>query len=292
MIAEFPIHGTALPGRTIRDSRLRELTGLNIVAVWERGRLFPANPDTMLSDHSVPVVVGTEDQVTELDALFVIYQTSDAPVLVIGGGNVGQAVAATLHERGTPVTILDRDAALREPLARVADRVVIGDASNVETVKSAGIDEARAVVLTTNDDSTNAFLAIYCRKLNETAHIISRISHDWNLEAIHRAGADFALSTGSLAVQSLMAMVRGGDLIVVGEGTEIFVERTPERLFGKALSESGIGASTGLNVVAIRENERFDANPSADTLLNEGSELVMLGNPEQRLRFQELGHQK
>jgi voltage-gated potassium channel len=41
-IAEFPIHGTALPGRTIRDTRLREVTGLNVVAVWERGRLLPA----------------------------------------------------------------------------------------------------------------------------------------------------------------------------------------------------------------------------------------------------------
>ena len=84
-------------------------------------------------------------------------------------------------------------------------------------------------------------------------------------------------------------MVRGRELIVVGEGTELFVEKTPERLYGKSLAESEIGASTGLNVVAIRENGRFDANPSADSVLTESSELVMLGSAEQRQSFLALG---
>ena len=289
VIAEFPIHGTALPGRTIRDSRLRELTGLNIVAVWERGRLLPAGPETMLSEHSVPVVVGTEEQVTELDALFVIYQATEPSALVLGGGSVGRAVAGALREKGVPVTILERDPALKERLAKVADRVVIGDGSNLETVKAAGIDEVRSVVLTTNDDATNAFLAIYCRKLSNTAHIISRISHDWNLEAIHWAGADFALSHASLAVQTLMAMVRGQELIVVGEGTELFIEKTPEHLFGKNLADSKIGETTGLNVLAIREKGQLIANPPASTNLSRDSELMMVGSAEQRMRFLSLG---
>jgi voltage-gated potassium channel len=288
VIAEFPIHGTALPGRTIRDSRLRELTGLNIVAVWERGLLLAARPETMLSDHSVPVVVGTEEQLTELDALFVIYQSAETSVLVIGGGSVGQAVARSLRERGAAVTILDHDPALESRLSLVADRVVIGDAANLDTVKAAGIDETRSVVLTTNDDATNVFLAIYCRKLSDTAHIISRVSHDRNLEAVHRAGADFALSHGALAVKTLVALITGRELIVVGEGTELFVERTPAHLHGKPLSESGIGSDTGLNVVAIRENGDFTANPPPSTELTANSDLVMLGTTEQRHLFLEL----
>jgi len=288
VIAEFPIHGTALPGRSVRDSRLRELTGLSIVAVWERGRLLPAGPDTVLSEHSVPVVVGTEEQLTELDALFVIYQVTDSPVLVIGGGKVGQAVAEAMRAREVPVTILDADEGLRPHLESIADRVVIGDASNLETVKEAGIDEVRSVVLTTNDDATNLFLAIYCRKLSDQAHIISRISHDGNLQAIHRAGADFALSHGSLAIQTVMALVRGRELIVLGEGTELFSETTPSSLAGKPLAESGIGARTGLTVVAIREMGRFTPNPPPSTELSAGTELVMIGTAEQRLRFQQL----
>ena len=149
VIAEFPIHGTALVGRTIRDTNLRSLTGLNVVGVWKRGRLEPAGPDTVLSEHCVPVVVGTEEQLTDLDALFIIYQRGDAPVLVIGGGTVGRAVAGALRDRGAHVTILDSDSSLRDELARIADRVVIGDAANINVVQEAGIEEASSVVLTT-----------------------------------------------------------------------------------------------------------------------------------------------
>jgi Trk K+ transport system NAD-binding subunit len=289
VIAEVPIHGTSLPGRTIRDTRLRELTGLNIVAVWERGSLLPAGPDTLLTERSVPVVVGTEEQITELDALFIIYHPTDSPALVIGGGNVGKAACAALRERESPVTVLDSDESLRPELAHFADRVVIGDASNLETVKRAGIEEAPSVVLTTNDDATNIFLTLYCRRLNPDAHIVSRITHEWNLEAIHRAGADFALSHGSLAIQTLLSMILGRELIVVGEGTELFVEPIPPSLAGKLLAASGIGAETGLNVIAIREDGHLHPNPPASTQLPANGELVMLGTTEQRQSFLELG---
>jgi voltage-gated potassium channel len=285
VLAEFPIHATTLPGRTIRDTRLRALTGLNIVAVWQRGRLLPAGPDTVLTDHCVPVIVGTEDQLTELDALFVIYRHNDNPVLVIGGGKVGCATARALRERNTAVTILDEDPSLEPELAQVADRVVVGDAANLQVVLDAGIARAPSVVLTTNDDATNIFLALYCRKLNTETHIVSRITHDWNLEAIHRAGANFALSHASLAVKSLISLVQGRDLVILGEGTDLFVEGVPSTLAGKSLGESGLGARTGLNVIAVRHAGVSKTNPSAGTELPPGAELVMIGTAEQRQQF-------
>lgn len=288
VFAEFPIHATALPGRTIRDTRLRALTGLNIVAVWERGRLLPAGPDTVLTDHSVPVIVGTEDQLTELDALFVIYRHNENPVLIIGGGKVGCATARALRARDTAVTILDHDPSLEPQLAQVADRVVVGDAANLQVVTDAGIAEAPSVVLTTNDDATNIFLALYCRKLNAETHIVSRITQDWNLEAIHRAGANFALSHGALAVKSLISLVQGRELVILGEGAELFVESVSSALAGKRLGDSGIGAQTGLNVIAVRHAGISKTNPSADTELPRDAELVMLGTREQRRHFVQL----
>jgi Trk K+ transport system NAD-binding subunit len=277
-----------LGGRSIRDTRLRELTDLSIVAVWERGRLLPAGPDTMLSAHSVPVIIGTEEQLTELDALFVIYHPNDSPVLVIGGGTVGVAAARALRERDVRVTILERDPALEQHLAESADRVVVGDAADLSVVMSAGLAEAPSVVLTTNDDATNIFLAVYCRRLNPDVRIVSRISDGWNLAAIHRAGADFALSHGSLAARSVLSAVQGSDLVVLGEGAELFVEVVPAALEGKTLADSGIGAGTGLNVIAVRTDGVSVSNPVADTELGRGARLVMLGTIAQHQSFVKL----
>jgi Trk K+ transport system NAD-binding subunit len=285
VIAEFPIEHTSLAGRTIRDTRLRELTGLSIVAVWERGKLVPARPDTVLEPHSVPVIVGTEEKITELDALFVIYQPNDNPVLVIGGGKVGGAAAAALRDRDVNVTILDKDASLDSDLRDAADRIVVGDAADLDVVTSAGLPDAPSVVLTTNDDATNIFLAVYCRRLNPNARIVSRVTEEWNLEAIHRAGADFALSHSSLAAKSVLSAVQSSDLVVLGEGADLFVEAVPSALAGKTLADSGIGARTGLNVIAIRAEGASVTSPPADTELSAEAELVMLGTVAQHQTF-------
>ncbi len=285
VMSEFPLYHTMLPGRTIRDCRLREVTGLNIVGVWERGRLIPAYPDHVLSEYSVPLVVGTEEQMMELDAIFAIYPPNENPVLVIGGGKVGIATSRALRERGIAVTILEKDPEYATMLESEADRVVIGDAASREVVRKAGLEGAPAVVLSTNDDATNIFLAIYCRKLAPETHIVSRITQEWNLEAIHRAGADFVLSYDSLAIGTVLSLVKGRELVIVGEGADLFVEEVPEKLVGRSLLESEIGALTGLNVIAIRSDGESRTNPTASTVLPEGGELVMLGTSEQHSRF-------
>ncbi len=285
VIAEFPIENTMLSGRTVRDTRLRELTGLSIVGVWERGVLMPCHRDTMLSDHSVPVIVGTEEQMTELDALFVIYEPNDNPVLVIGGGKVGQAAARALRTRDVKATIIDQDGGLESELGGCADRVVVGNAAELSVVTGAGIADAPSVVLTTNDDATNIFLALYCRKLNPEARIVSRINEEFNLEAVHRAGVDFALSHGSLAAKSVLSALQGSDLVVFGEGADLFVEPVPKSLAGKTLADSGIGAKTGMNVIAVYVDGASITNPSASTELAPGSELVMLGTVDQHRSF-------
>jgi Trk K+ transport system NAD-binding subunit len=165
---------------------------------------------------------------------------------------------------------------------------VIGDAAELEVVTGAGIAEAPSVVLTTNDDATNIFLALYCRRLNPKARIVSRINDEWNLEAVHRAGVDFALSHSSLATKSVLSILQGSDLVVFGEGFDLFVEAVPAALAGKTLAESGIGARTGMNVIALHLGGESITNPRASTELAAGAELVMLGTLAQHKRFGEV----
>jgi Trk K+ transport system NAD-binding subunit len=285
VIAEFPVHNTGLVARTIRDTRLRQLTGLNVVAYWERGQLRPARPDTVLSEHSVMVIVGTADQVMQLDAMFVIYAPNENPVLVIGGGEVGRAAARALKKRGVLVHIIEKDRSLESELASLGDTVFIGDANDRKILMEAGLAGAPSVLLTTHDDATNIYLAVYCRRLNRKLRIISRITHERNMEAIHRAGADFVLSYSSLGANTIVSKLLGREVVVLGEGVDLFVVPLPKALETKTLAESEIGAKTGLNVIAIQKGDSITTNPGANTLLAPGSELVLIGTSEQRLLF-------
>ena len=96
LMAEFPVHETQFQERTVRETNLREQVGVTIVGVWERGELHPPTPDYRLLPSSVPVVIGTEEQIQELDEILVIYDANPSPVIVIGGGKVGRSAAHAL----------------------------------------------------------------------------------------------------------------------------------------------------------------------------------------------------
>ena len=131
----------------------------------------------------------------------------------------------------------------------------------------------------------NIYLAVYCRRLNRDLRIVSRITHPRNLEAIHRAGADFVLSQTTLGVEAVMSVLRGYPPVLLGEGVEFFSEAVPPSLAGRPLRESGIGSRTGLSVVALRQGEQLIAPLASETLLPAGAELIMLGSHEQREEF-------
>lgn len=281
-IAEFAVDHTPLVGSTIRETRLRERLGLSIIGVWKRGHLHPARPDEILSEGSVPVVIGDESAMEKLGSLFLEDAPSDAPVVVIGGGSVGRAAVEALTGSGAEVTVIEQIPEVANRLRGLCRRVLTGDAADYDLLVESGILEASAVLLSTNDDAMNIYLASYCRHLNEDLRIISRITHARNVESIHRAGADFVLSYDSLGIAALRSILKGRELIVMGEGVDLFTIRVPPSLVGKTIAGTGIGARTGLIIIALQKGDWGVTNPSADTIVPDGAELVMIGDTGQR----------
>lgn len=280
-IAELPVHNTPLAGHTIRETQLRQKTGVSIIGVWKRGQMEPARPNTLLTDQCVPVVVGSKSQLDELDAILAIYDVNPNPVLLIGGGMVGSAAARALAAKEVPVHLVERDRRRCNQLRDTCTAVFHGDASDYSLLHEAGIDKAPSVLLTTNDDAINVYLASYCRRLNPDLRIVSRITHERNLDAIYRAGADFVLSYSTLGVDAIMAILNDKELVVLGEGVDLFTRSLPPSLHNTTLAESGIGARTGLNVVAVKHNGQIITQLTPDLQLEAGDELVLVGSDEQ-----------
>ncbi len=294
VLAEFHVRNTQLEGQTIRETRLREEIGVSIVGVWQRGRLVPAAPNVRLSALGIPVVVGTAEQIEELnrrladDLVDRDHEEETGPVLVLGGGRVGRAVARALKKRDLPVHMVERNAALERKLAGIPDRLVLGNAADREVLIRAGIRKAPSVVLTTHDDATNVYLTLYCRRLNPGARILTRVTHERNVAAIQRAGADFVLSYVSLGVQTVFAIAQRREVIVLGEGVDLFYIPVPSSIADKTLAETAIGARTGLNVIAIHEDGKVLTDLGPRRQLARGTSLLALGSADQRRRFAEL----
>jgi Trk K+ transport system NAD-binding subunit len=122
--------------------------------------------------------------------------------------------------------------------------------------------------------------------------IVSRITRTRNLDAIYRAGTDFVLSYATLGVDAITSILRDRKLLVLGEGVDLFAREVPPSLYGKTLAQSGIGAMTGMNVVAIKVDGQTISGFSPIIELEQGMELLLVGSNEQVQRFVELYEQK
>ena len=286
-IAELPARDTPLAGQTVRNTHLRERTGVSVIGVWERGKLRPAYPESVIQADGVIVLAGTEAQFAALDALLPRDADRLKPVLIIGAGKVGYAAARALKRKGAQVHALDRNDAVLAPLAELEVVRFAGDAADRRDLERAGIHRVSTVLLTTNDDAMNIYLAVYCRRLNPAVRIVSRVTHERNIEAIHRAGADFVLSYATLGVESAMSLLRGYELVVLGEGVELFSIPVPLSLQGRRLADSGIGSGTGMSVIALDRAGTLVTPLTGQTRLDEGAALILLGSLEQRRKFAE-----
>jgi voltage-gated potassium channel len=101
--------------------------------------------------------------------------------------------------------MVERNPELAEKIGDLPDRLIIGDAADRDVMRAVGIEDAPSVLLTTNRDEANIYLAAYTRRISPEAQIVSRITHERNLPSIQRAGADLTLSYDTLAVETLLS---------------------------------------------------------------------------------------
>lgn len=281
LIAEATAARTPLMGKTLRGAELRNLTGLSVVGIWERGTFVPPLPDTPITQNTVLVLAGTREQLDRYDELFVIYNVSSAPVVILGGGRVAQATARALDAREIDYRIVERNPGVVQD----SPKCVIGSAAELEVLKKAGIMDAPAVIITTNDDDTNVYLTIYCRRLRPDVQIITRATHERNVATLHRAGTDFVMSYASMGANTVLNLLKRSQILMVAEGLDCLKVPVPRSLAGKTIASSSVREQTGLSIVAVVRDDDMQVNPEPATELSADAEIILIGSVEAEDRF-------
>ena len=284
VIAEATAHRTPLVGKTLLENRLREKTGVTVVGVWERGRFEPGRPETMINDNTVLMLAGTRDHMQRYDELFCIYNVSNSPVVILGGGRVGRATARAFEQRKVDYRIVEvHPEQIRDP-----EKYVLGSAADLSVLEAAGIRDTPTVIITPRDDDLNVYLTINCRQIRPDVQILSRATHERNVATLHRAGADSVLSYASMGASVVMNMLQRNKILMVAEGLDLFEVGVPMELAGKTIAETSIRENTGCSIVAIRTEDGMNVVPDPFATLPPDAEIVLIGTTDAEDRFLEL----
>ena len=154
----------------VLDTPLRQLTDLFstlraiVVGVRRKDKLFaPEAGDQLFADDQVYVVTHVEDMPRTFE-IFGKTMHRQERVVVVGGGNVGLAVATALEGRTERlrVKMIEKTRAIAERAADSLERTIVlhGDGLNMELLSEAQVDRADAILAVTDDDKTNLLASV------------------------------------------------------------------------------------------------------------------------------------
>lgn len=112
-------------------------------------------------------------------------------LIIAGGGKVGYYLTKTLVAEGHEVLLIEQDKAEVARLAEEMGEVVMrGDASEMRTMKEAGMERADVVVSVTGDDGDNLVISQLAKKKFGVPRTIARVNNPKNEELFHILGID------------------------------------------------------------------------------------------------------
>jgi trk system potassium uptake protein TrkA len=157
---DCPVINTPLRQLSDLFSTLRAI----VVGVRREEKLFAPDPDDQLfADDQIYVFTHTEDVNRTLE-IFGKKTKKQERVVIVGGGNVGLAVAHALEMRTDRVRVkmIERNRASAERAADTLQRTIVlnGDGMDIDILMEADIDRADAVLVVTDDDKTNMLVAV------------------------------------------------------------------------------------------------------------------------------------
>ncbi|MBI1418110.1 MAG: Trk system potassium transporter TrkA [Limimaricola sp.] len=162
---DCPVINTPLRQLTDLFSTLRAI----VVGIRRDGVLFaPAPGDQIFAGDDCYVFSDVIDTARTLE-IFGKTDLKQERVVIIGGGNVGLAVARALERRGdrVRVRVIERNRAIAERAAEALDRTIVlnGDGMDSALLEEANIGQTDAILCVTDDDKTNLLVSVRAKAM-------------------------------------------------------------------------------------------------------------------------------
>jgi voltage-gated potassium channel len=220
-------------------------------------------------------------------------------VVVCGYGRVGQNAVSSLLNSGQTIVVIERDERIAEQILEAEIPVIIGDATQDDTLRQAGIESAKGMIVSAGDDSVNLFIVLSARTLNPELYIVARSVNSENELKMRRAGANRVVSPYQLGGRYMANVLTRPHVtefigtVTLDSGIELWMEElkigNDSSLAGHTVVEADLRRRTGVTLVALlRESKGATLMPDENTQLEVGDELIVLGTREQLTELEEL----
>jgi trk system potassium uptake protein TrkA len=253
-----------------------------VLAVRREGRIFaPESGDQLFAGDDCYVFAPIEDVPRTLE-VFGKSQKKQERLVIIGGGNIGLAVAQALEKRGTGrvrAKVIEKSRAQAERVADALERTIVlnGDGLSAALLAEAGIARADAVLAVTDDDKTNMLAAVRA-KSEGCPFAIALINDPTMLPLLEPLGIDAYINPRATTVSSILRHIRHGKV----RGVYSIGDAEAEVIEAEVLSTSSIAGAVlreidfpeGVLVGGVKKGNKV-VKPTGDLRIEAGDVIVI-----------------
>ncbi|MCB2116200.1 MAG: Trk system potassium transporter TrkA [Rhodobacteraceae bacterium] len=274
---DCPVLNTPLRQLTDLFSTLRAI----VVGIRREGRLFAPEPDDQLfAGDQVYVFTHVEDVNRTLD-IFGKATKKQERIVIIGGGNVGLAVARALETRTDRIRakIIEKSRPQAERAADSLTRTIVlnGDGMNMDLLAEANIERADAVLAVTDDDKTNILAAVRAKQAG-CQMAIALVNDPTLLPLMGALDIDAYINPRATTVSSILRHIRHGRvraIYSIGDAEAEVIEAQvlgTSPIAGRLIRE--IEFPEGVLMGALMKGDKV-LKPTGDTRVEEGDVIAL-----------------
>lgn len=274
---DCPVLNTPLRQLTDLFSTLRAI----VVGVRREGRLFAPEPDDQLfAGDQIYVFSHVEDVNRTLD-IFGKETKKQERIVIIGGGNVGLAVARALEKRTDRIRakMIEKNRAQAERAADSLERTIVlnGDGMSMELLAEANIDRADAVLAVTDDDKTNILVAVRAKQAG-CPMAIALINDPTLVPLMGALDIDAYINPRATTVSSILRHIRHGRvraIYSIGDAEAEVIEAqvlSTSPIAGRPIRD--IEFPEGVLMGALMKGDKV-VKPTGDTRVEEGDVIAL-----------------
>lgn len=208
--------------------------------------------------------------------------------IICGYGRIGKIICKELMMKSIPLIAIEKDERVRQELEFDNVLYLDKDATHEETLREAGIGQAKGLISVVGSDPENVFVCLTARGLNHQLYILSRAEEEGTEGKLLQAGANEVILPYRIGGRRMaQAIIRPtvSDFLesaIHDYNFELNIEEIAvgedSPLSNLTLVDSGIRREMDIIIIGIKQKDgKMVFNPLSGTKIQSGDILIAMG---------------
>jgi len=185
-----------------------------VAAIYRNDKIIiPGGEEKIIAGDNLYVLI-KKDYFLELNEIFNQKPLSVQNVIILGGSRIGIQAALILTKLGISTKLIERDKEKCEKIAESLPHTLVinGDGTNIDLLKSEGVETTDGFVAVTGFDEDNLLVSLLAKHLG-AKKVIAKVDRVNYIPILEKIGVDAVVNPRMTTASAILRFIRRGKII-------------------------------------------------------------------------------